>query len=165
MSTETTSQLPQAKLLIDGVWKGSAEASNTYKVYHSQSLEAVCTAVSASSKDVQEAIASASRAFPLWEATPPSVRRQILIKAADLLDTPTYKARIKEWVCKETAALDVAGNFNAAGAVRNMREAASLASHVRGETVNSETPGVTFMATRRAIGVVSILILSSILHP
>jgi len=154
MSPEAVSEIPQAKLLIDGIWKGSSEKSNIYTVLHPQSLEAVCTAVSASSYDVQEAVAAASRAFPLWESTAPSQRREILLKAADLLETPAYIARIKEWTCKETGALDIWGHLNGNGVGRIMREAASLATRIRGETLNSESPEVTFMVQRRAIGVV-----------
>lgn len=124
-------------------------------VCHPQTREVVCTAVSASSSNVQEAIKAASRAFPLWEATPPSERRQILNNAADILDKPEYKQRIKEWTCKETGAIELWGHLNTLAA-RTLREIASLATHIRGETVNSETPGVTFMVQRRAIGVVSL---------
>jgi len=155
MSTENLAQLPQARLLIDGVWKSSSDPSNIFLVRHPQTLKTVCTAVSASADDVQEAISAAHRAFPLWESTPPSVRRQIFLKAADILETPEYKARLKEWVCKETGAGEEWGTFNGFVCNRAFREAATLASNFRGQVVNSETPGVTFMVKRRPIGVVN----------
>src|SRR5215469_13664635 len=139
MGFAETAQVPQVKLLINGVWKSNTVgSSNVYDVHHPQTREVVCTAVSASSNDVQEAITAAACAFPLWESTPPSVRRRILLKAADILDTPEYRSRIKEWTCKETGATDIWGHYNSNASVP-MREAASLASRIRGETINSET--------------------------
>ena len=56
---------------------------------------------------------------------------------------------------KETGSLDYwcMSQSMAMGAV--MREAAVLATQLRGETVQSEIPGTTFLVQRRAIGVVS----------
>ena len=149
-----TSKPAQAKLFINGEWKDGSTAL-TYEVLHPQSKKVIVIATSASSEDCNQAVDAAAKAFPIWEATPPSVRRKILLKAADLLESDTYKKRTMEYTCAETGALPFWAAVNAFGAPTVFKEAAVLASQIRGETINSETPGATFIVHRRAIGVVN----------
>lgn len=147
---------PKALLFIDGVWRNSS-SQEEYPVHNPASGEIVTVSSSASSQDCKEAIDAAARAFPAWESTPPSVRRKILLKAANLLESDSYRQRMVASSCEETAATVAWSNIISFSSVNGMREAASLATRIRGETLQSEQPGVTFIVQRRAIGVVSFI--------
>ncbi|KZT41562.1 aldehyde dehydrogenase [Sistotremastrum suecicum HHB10207 ss-3] len=143
----------KAGLFIDGAWR-NASNQEEYPVYSPASGDLVTLSASASADDCQEAIDAAARALPAWEATPPSARRKILLKATDLLDTESYRKRMVASACEETAATVTWASINASSAVNGLREASSLATRIRGETLQSEHPGVTFIVQRRAIGVI-----------
>lgn len=72
------------KLYIDGRWQDSL-AGETAIIRDPANGEPVGTSSIAKSADVDAAVAAATRAFPLWAATHPDKRAQILHRAADLI--------------------------------------------------------------------------------
>jgi acyl-CoA reductase-like NAD-dependent aldehyde dehydrogenase len=151
------SNIPHAPVYIDNKPLPQSKES-THQVLHPQTQDVVSTYTSASSDDVRAALSSCASALRSWEDTAPSQRRAVLIKAADLLvsDQHHYKKLILEYTMKETGAVTGWATFTGAmGAATTLREAASLATQIKGETIQSETPGATFMVLRKACGVVS----------
>ena len=104
--------------------------------------------------DAQDAVEAAQKAFLTWEHTAPTVKRAILLKAADLLESEKYQAKIYQTVNEETAGDDMWGFINVRGSVGALREAAVLATTIKGESFpSSSIPGGTCIVQRRAYGV------------
>ena len=73
-------------LIIDGK---EFSTSSTFDVISPYNNKPCWHAASASPSDAVRAVESASAAFPKWAATKPSVRRDILLKTAELLGQRT----------------------------------------------------------------------------
>jgi acyl-CoA reductase-like NAD-dependent aldehyde dehydrogenase len=133
----------QVRAASDGKW---AERLNPI------SGEVVTRAAAASVADADAAAEAAGAAFEIWSETGPSARRAVLNKAADLLQAKAD--RFAEIVTAETGATLGWGQFNVMLAANMLREAAALTTHVAGEVIPSDKPGVLAMAVRRPAGVV-----------
>ena len=101
------------------------------------------------------AVDAASAALDEWIAVPPTARRRILLKAADLLE-----ARAEDGVALMAA--EVGGvrgwaQFNVVLAANMLREAAGAITHAKGEVLASDTPGAYSLAVRQPFGVVAAL--------
>ncbi|MDQ3246960.1 MAG: NAD-dependent succinate-semialdehyde dehydrogenase [Pseudomonadota bacterium] len=72
------------KLFIDGSWR-SGEDRDRFTVVNPVTGSGIAELPLASEADVEEALAAADRAWPLWRATEVEKRAAILHKAADLL--------------------------------------------------------------------------------
>jgi acyl-CoA reductase-like NAD-dependent aldehyde dehydrogenase len=94
----------------------------------------------------------AASAFPTWSGTPPSQRRAVLNRAADMLLSRTDELVRLIW--EETGGTRAWSELNCRLGATNLREAASLATHVSGETAPSERPGSISMVVRQPCGVV-----------
>ncbi|KAF9487155.1 ALDH-like protein [Pleurotus eryngii] len=75
---------PLTKLFINGEYRPS---SSTFEVLDPFSHQVVGLCSTASSRDCHDAIEAANKAFASWENTTPWQRRDILLKAADLIST------------------------------------------------------------------------------
>jgi acyl-CoA reductase-like NAD-dependent aldehyde dehydrogenase len=76
--------LPPPGLLINGEW---ATASNAASFPHVDPATGRATAdvLLAGPSEVDDAVAAARAAFPAWRRTPPSARRDLLLRLADLM--------------------------------------------------------------------------------
>ncbi|KLO14001.1 aldehyde dehydrogenase [Schizopora paradoxa] len=127
----------------------------TFEVLNPHDRKVVSVSASASSQDCKDAVEAAQKAFLTWEHTAPTVKRGILLKAADLLESEKYKAKIYKAVNEETAGDDMWGMINVRGSVGPLREAAVLATTIKGESFpSSSIPGGTCIVQRRAYGVI-----------
>jgi succinate-semialdehyde dehydrogenase/glutarate-semialdehyde dehydrogenase len=72
------------KLFIDGNWR-SGEGRDTHSVINPASGSGIADLPLATKADLDEALAAADRAWPLWRSTDVEKRAAILHKAADLL--------------------------------------------------------------------------------
>jgi acyl-CoA reductase-like NAD-dependent aldehyde dehydrogenase len=114
--------------------------------------EVVTRAVAATLADADAAAEAAAAAFNIWSEMGPGARRGVLNKAAQLLEGKA--GRFAEIVTAETGATAGWGQFNVMLAANMLREAAALTTHVAGEVIPSDKPGVLAMAVRRPAGVV-----------
>ena len=104
---------------------------------------------------MQDAVEAARKAFQSWENTPPPVKRDIFLKAAELIQTEKYIAKINKILQDETAAVEKVVAMNTYSSVGFFREAAGLATQVKGTTFpSSSVPGAHIIVQRRAHGVV-----------
>src|ERR1700722_3150164 len=133
----------QVRAASDGKW---AERLNPI------SGEVVTRAAAATLADADAAAEAAGAAFNIWSEMGPSARRAVLNKAADLLQAKAD--RFAEIVTAETGETLGWGQFNVMLAANMLREAAALTTHVAGEIIPSDKPGVLAMAVRRPAGVV-----------
>lgn len=139
------------QLIIDNK-PTDATDSATFERVHPLTGKVVTTIAAATKEDSINAVESAAEAFTTWSKTGPSERRAILLTAADILEQ-----RSDEFVkamMEEVGAAAGWAHFNIFLTTQCLREAASLASHITGETIPTDRPGVFSMTVRQAAGVV-----------
>ncbi|PCH34920.1 aldehyde dehydrogenase, partial [Wolfiporia cocos MD-104 SS10] len=145
--------LPFTPLIING---SSRPASNSaqYAVRNPYTQEVVGYAAAATKGDVKDAVEAAERAFPAWEKSLLSTRRDIFMKAADLLETERYAQKIRAALKDETAATDFVVGFNMFTGINGLRVDAGATNQLKGESHMSFIPGARVVTQRRALGVV-----------
>lgn len=141
----------KTELVIDNTPR-AAENSATFERRHPVSGELVTTLAAASKNDALAAVDSAANAFASWSTTGPSVRRSILLKAADLLEQKLPE--FCEVMAAEVGASELWARFNVLGSAALFREAAGLATQIQGETIPTDKPGTLSLTVRQAAGVV-----------
>ncbi|WP_315704972.1 MULTISPECIES: aldehyde dehydrogenase family protein [unclassified Bradyrhizobium] len=139
----------KASLIIDGAERPGA--AGQFERRSAISGDLVTEAAAATPEQAIEAVASCAAAFPAWAATAPAAKRDILLKAAALLEARTDEFR--DVMIGETGASKSWYVFNAKLAAGMLREAAGLTTHVKGEIIPSNKPGMFSMAVRRPAGV------------
>ena len=141
----------RSQLLIDNVAREAGNSQN-FALNDAVSGDLVTTMAAATLQDAIEAVESAERAFVTWSQTGPSLRRDILLKAADILE-----ARAEEFtkiMAAEVFAAEGWPQFNGFLTTQCLRQAASLTSSISGETIPTDRPGVFSMSVRQPAGVV-----------
>lgn len=138
-------------LLIGGT---ACPASNgaTFERKNPVSGETVSVVAAATLDDADAAVAAAAAAFPAWSAMPPSERRKLLLKAADVMDS-----HAKDFVdlgVAEAGSTPIWYGFNAMLSANMLRDAAGLVTQVGGEVIPSDVEGNLALAMRQAAGVV-----------
>jgi Aldehyde dehydrogenase family len=108
----------------------------------------VGVAAAAGQEDARAAADAAAKAFPAWAASQPGTRREILLKAADLLSARAEQ--IAQLVSEETGGVFGWGMFNVSLASAMLREAAAQAYGLVGEVIPSDIPGKLAMGVRHA---------------
>lgn len=115
--------------------------------------EVVGTAAAASKQDAQDAIDAAVRAFHSWEQSPLSVRRDVFLKASELLATDVWRKKATEALQEEVSATDHMVFFNFWLADNGLRVDAGAINELKGETFASILAGGQVTTQRRAMGV------------
>jgi len=114
--------------------------------------QAVTEAAAAGVEDVRHAIESSAAALRNWSMGGPTARRDLLLKAAELLHERNDE--LSDLMVRETGASASWAKFNTHLAYDMLREAASLTTHIKGEVIPADKPGSFCMAIRRPAGVV-----------
>lgn len=145
---------PFTPLYINGQSRPSS-TGEIFEVRNPYTGEVVGITASASSQDCKDAIDAAGKAFLTWEHTPVATKRDIFLKAADIVFTDEFKAKIVTATTEETGATTAWGVNNDWGPVRNfLRHAAGSASELKGHSFPSGgIPGANVITQRRAMGV------------
>jgi benzaldehyde dehydrogenase (NAD) len=146
-----TTELASQQLLIGGRWS-DAQTGRTYHQTSPYTGESVGVAAAAGREDARAAADAARDAFPAWAASQPGTRREILLKAADLLSERAEE--IAQLVSEETGGVFGWGMFNVSLATAMLREAAAQAYGLVGEVIPSDVPGKLAMGVRQPAGVV-----------
>ncbi|MGW6442105.1 aldehyde dehydrogenase family protein [Lentzea sp. NPDC055074] len=103
--------------------------------------------------DVTRAVDAAERAFTGWAATSPSVKRGILLRAADGLEARTPE--VVALMAAEVGGVGGWAGFNVMLAANILREAAAAVTQPVGEVLTTEVPGQLSLAVREPLGVVA----------
>jgi acyl-CoA reductase-like NAD-dependent aldehyde dehydrogenase len=134
---------------------GAAEAATLGATFERRDpvTGAVATrAAAASLADVAKVVAAASAAFPAWSETGPGLRRSLLLRAADLLESRA--ADFTRTMLEETGATAPWAGFNVHLGAGILREAAALTTQITGDVIPSDKPDVLSLALRQPVGVV-----------
>ncbi|WP_455886212.1 aldehyde dehydrogenase family protein [Pseudomonas rustica] len=102
-------------------------------------------------EQVNEMIGEADAAFRSWSLTAPAVKRDIMLRAAELL--MERSAQLADCMVAETGTSRAWAEFNVKGSVNILKEAAGLATHIKGETIPSNAPATITMTLRVPAGV------------
>ncbi|PCH35810.1 aldehyde dehydrogenase, partial [Wolfiporia cocos MD-104 SS10] len=145
--------IPFVPLYINGQAK-PASTDAAFDVHNPYSNEVVTRAASASRQDCQDAVAAAVQAFRSWEHSLLAERRDIFLKAADLLRTERYKTKVLAAMTEEICSVEFLANFNVEIATGMLRYVAGMITELKGETFPSVKRGGHVIAQRRAQGVV-----------
>src|SRR5579859_3247826 len=143
--------MEEVKLLIAGR-DAPASKSATFDRLNPISGEVATRAAAATAADAKAAADAAAAAFPKWAALGPNARRDLLNKAADLLEARA--GQFAAIVSTETGATGGWGHFNVHLAAGMLREAAAMTTQISGEVIPSDVPGSLAMGIRQPAGVV-----------
>lgn len=152
MAAETKSAFSstgKVPLWLDGK---QIETAVTYDVISPSTGMVLYKSCSASVEDAEAAIDSASRAFESWSTTKPSVRRDVLLRAADGL--LKRKDELFKLSSEETGAADSMFGFEFNLAVEACKTTAGLISAVRGSVPTVMDDGKSAMVFREPYGVI-----------
>jgi vanillin dehydrogenase len=141
----------EEQLFINGEWSGALDG-RTYQKKNPYTGRIASQVAAGKRADARRAIEAAAAAFPAWSAGAPGVRRNLLLKAADVLESRMQE--ISKIVAEETGGAFGWGMFNCIYTVGMLREAAAQAYGLIGEIIPSDLPDTTAMAMRQAVGVV-----------
>lgn len=106
----------------------------------------------ASSKDVTKAIDTAAEAFKTWRKTTPSRRRDIFLKAAEIMES--RREELVKTMNEETGATDPWSNLNVTNAIEIMKDVAGRISGIEGMLPATADPSVGAMVFKEPFGVV-----------
>lgn len=140
------------KMYIDGNWV-DALSGQTFEDMNPYTGEVYASLPSSRREDAKRAIEAAQKAFPAWANTPPSARRKIFLKAADIMERrqdELVRAMMEE--VGGTIGISMFQMFFVPGLYRM---AAGAAYDVKGEIIPADHPNSFFMAIRQPAGVVS----------
>ncbi|OAA66954.1 Succinate-semialdehyde dehydrogenase [Niveomyces insectorum RCEF 264] len=139
-------------LCISGEYRPSKN-SETFAVKNPMTGETLYDCASASIDDYAAAIEEAHAAYLVWSRQGPSARRIVLNKAADILQSYLEKDA-PEVLAAEVAATRTWVKQNIFAACGFLRDAASMATHIKGEILPADRPHTTILVNREAVGVV-----------
>jgi vanillin dehydrogenase len=103
-------------------------------------------------EDVSRAADAAEAAFPSWSKLGAFERREIFLRAADIVAERREEAIAA--LARETGASRVFSEFNVAFCIQVLREAAAAITRPMGELLATSIPGAYSMAQRIPLGVV-----------
>lgn len=139
-------------LFIDGQESPALEGI-TWEVNNPMTGRKLYSSAGAGAGDYERAIEAADKAFTSWSSWGPSRRRQVFLKAADILERYLQGAA-PNILASEVSATNSWIKVNILATANIFRETASLATQIKGEIIPADRPGTTIMVTREAIGVV-----------
>lgn len=140
----------EVTLLIDGK-SLPAQNQRTFHRIDPVKQRPATQAAAASASDVDLAVRSAAAASKSWAATGPGRRRELLLRAADVLFS--HQAEFVQYMIAETGATEGWAGFNVAIGASILREAASMTSQISGEVIPTDVPDNLAMAIRQPHGV------------
>jgi salicylaldehyde dehydrogenase len=141
----------KSQLLLDNQWV-NAENDTKFERLHPLNNSVVTQSASASIADAKKSADSAHAAFKTWRLSPPSERRRLLLKTADILESMT--PQFIEVMAAEVGASGLWAGFNVHLAANVFREAAALATQIQGETLPTDKPGAISMTVRQPVGAI-----------
>jgi len=140
------------ELFLDGTGVPALDGRTTDD-HNPYTGEVYATVAAGGPADVIRAVDAAQDAFAAWAATSPSARRNLFLKAADVMESRAEQAA-------EVMAGEVGGTygwalFNIGLAANILREAASAATQPVGEVLSTDIGGGALsLAVREPVGVV-----------
>lgn len=110
------------------------------------------TCSNASSKDVTTAIDTAAEALKTWRKTTPSRRRDIFLKAAEIMES--RREELVNVMMEETGGTPVWSGLNVTNAIEIIKDVAGRISGIEGMLPPTTDPSVGAMVLKEPYGVV-----------
>jgi acyl-CoA reductase-like NAD-dependent aldehyde dehydrogenase len=142
--------MSDVELMIGGRL-AAAEAGRSFDRIDPVKGSVATKAAAAAISDVNAAVEAAAAAFPAWAETGPARRRELLLRAADVL-----MGHVQDFVAHtiaETGGTEGWAQFNVGFGASILREAASITSQISGEVIPSNVPDNLAMSIRQPLGV------------
>jgi len=137
-------------LFIDGHWRASA-ATQTIPVTN-PATQAVLTQVPcATAAEVDEAVASAKRAFATWKDTPVGTRARVMLKYQQLLKE--HQKELADIISQELGKTHEDAMGDVWRGIEVVEHAANIASLMMGETVENVAGGIDCYSYTQPLGV------------
>ncbi|CAI7597676.1 unnamed protein product [Penicillium manginii] len=137
-------------LLINGQ---EEHTPSTFSVISPYTNEQCWTSSSATPQDAIRAVEAADAAFPAWSQTKPTTRRDLLLKAADLLEQRLEQNA--EYMRTEMGAdVGASQGFVVPLAIRMLRDVAGRITSICGSVPVVEAEGQRAMVLKEAMGVI-----------
>ncbi|GGG38837.1 aldehyde dehydrogenase family protein [Hymenobacter glacieicola] len=139
---------------INGEWKPGREDDYIRDINpfdNSELLTIKCGGL----QELDEAYAAAKAAAPHWGNTLPQERRDMLLRAAQLL--LTRKDEFANWIAREAGGAHAKAEAEIMLAHEVLMEASSFPNRLHGFILNSSTPGKESRVYRKPLGVVGII--------
>ncbi|REG81931.1 aldehyde dehydrogenase [Marinomonas pollencensis] len=138
------------ELLIDSKNVGASNGK-TFERIDPITGELASRAAAATKEDVNRAVMSAQEAFKTWSKTGPNERRQLLLKAADIMEAKS--AEFEQRMLTEIGATKMWAGFNSMLSAGLLREAAAITTQVGGDVIPSNKAGTLSMSVHKPKGV------------
>ncbi|PNS14600.1 Aldehyde dehydrogenase [Sphaceloma murrayae] len=152
MSSNQVSNMPFASpvpLWLDGK---EIKTETVYDVVTPTTGDVVYQSCSASVEDAEKAVLSAKASLAAWSSTKPSVRRDVLLRAAEIISK--RKDELFSVINKETGAVDSMFGFEYNLAIEACKSTAGLIASVQGSVPTVSEDGRSAMVIREPYGVV-----------
>jgi len=125
----------------------------TFDVVNPSTGKVIHNSAAASLKEVELAVEAAKTAFPSWAATPPNIKRNIFLKAADILESRIEE--VGKWEEEEAGATTFyASGFDVPTAVNGLRDVAGRVSSLVGVVPALQDPSTSAMVLKEPYGVI-----------
>ncbi|WP_411731764.1 aldehyde dehydrogenase family protein [Paeniglutamicibacter sp.] len=156
MSESTATFAGQSATLqfIGGQWR-EGRSAKTLTVTNPYDDTLLASIRQANTADLDEAYQAAEEAQKEWAARTPAARRQVMMRAAQLLED--RREEIVGWLVKESGSTVGKANVEVSLAAGITLESASFPTRVQGRILDSNTPGKEVRVYRRPIGVVGVI--------
>ncbi|KAF4624584.1 hypothetical protein G7Y89_g13587 [Cudoniella acicularis] len=126
--------------------------SSSFPVYSPGTGEHLHNFSSASISDTDAAITAAEKAYPAWKALPPNKKRDIFLKAADLMDS--RQEEMGKHMVGETGAASGWAAFDLGLSGEILRDVAGRISSITGSIPQTSKEGVSALVYKEPYGVI-----------
>ena len=140
------------KMFIGGKWVDTA-SGETFDDLNPYTGEVHARIPAGTREDARLAIEAAQAAFPEWSTSPPAMRRQIFLKAADIMERRSDE--LVKAMMEEVGGTIGISMFQMHFVPGLYRMAAGAGYDVKGEIIPADHPNSFFMAVRQPAGVVA----------
>jgi aldehyde dehydrogenase (NAD+) len=140
------------KMFVDGKWV-DASGGGTFEDLNPYTGEVYANVAAGGAEDMRRAVDAAQAAFPEWAAMPPGAKRQIFLKAADVMES--RQDELVRAMMEEVGGTIGISMFQMGFVPGLYRMAASAAYDVKGEIIPADHANSFFMAMRQPAGVVA----------
>jgi aldehyde dehydrogenase (NAD+) len=140
------------KMFIGGKWVDSV-SGETFDDLNPYTGEVYAQVPAGIREDARQAVDAAKAAFPEWSTSPPALRRQIFLKAADIMERRSDE--LVKAMMEEVGGTIGISMFQMHFVPGLYRMAAGGGYDVKGEIIPADHPDSFFMAVRQPAGVVA----------
>ena len=129
------------------------QLTSTFDVVNPATGKVIWKSASASKDDARRAVDAARAALPAWRKTKAPFRRDIFLKAADILESRAGEC--EKYLCEETGAVEFFAGFNTHLSVQFLRDVAGrIVNAITGALPECAEEGRSMMVLKEPYGVV-----------